>query len=142
RGLIDRSRVGIIGFSRTVYEVGYTLTHSNYKFSAATIADGIDGGYFQYLAFYPILQDSELLNGGQPSGAGLSLWLKNSPTFNLDKVNAPVRIEAFGPGAVLEGWEWFAGLSRCHKPVDFIYLPDAQHLLVKPWERMVSQQGN
>jgi len=25
--------------------------------------------------------------------------------------------------------------------VDFILLPDADHHLVKPWERMVSQQG-
>jgi len=38
RGLIDRTRAGIIGFSRTCYHVTYTLTHSNYKF-----ADGIDG---------------------------------------------------------------------------------------------------
>jgi dipeptidyl aminopeptidase/acylaminoacyl peptidase len=142
RGLIDRNHVGIIGFSRTVYAVAYTLTHSQYKFSAATLADGIDAGYFQYVAFYPAPQDSEFLNGGRPFGDGLSLWLKNAPAFNLDKVNTPVRIEAYGPGAVIEGWEWFTGLSRLHKPVDFIYLPDAPHLLVKPWERMTSQQGN
>jgi dipeptidyl aminopeptidase/acylaminoacyl peptidase len=142
RGLIDRNHVGIIGFSRTVYAVAYTLTHSQYKFSAATLADGIDAGYFQYVAFYPGSQDSEFLNGGRPFGDGLSLWLKNAPAFNLDKVNTPVRIEAYGPGAVIEGWEWFTGLSRLHKPVDFIYLPDAPHLLVKPWERMTSQQGN
>jgi dipeptidyl aminopeptidase/acylaminoacyl peptidase len=142
RGLIDRNRVGIIGFSRTVYPVGYTLTHSKYKFSAATLADGIDGGYFQYVAFYPVPQDAEFLNGGPPFGDGLSLWLKNAPTFSLNRVNTPVRIEAYGPGAVLEGWEWFSGLSRLRRPVDFIYLPDAPHLLVKPWERLTSQEGN
>ena len=142
RGLIDRQHVGIIGFSRTVYEVGYTLTHSRYKFAAVTVADGIDAGYFQYLAFFPNPQDSELLNGAPPIGEGLSLWLKNSPTFNLDKISTPMRIEAYGPGAILEGWEWFAILSRRHQPIDFIYLPGATHLLVKPWERMVSQQGN
>jgi hypothetical protein len=27
-------------------------------------------------------------------------------------------------------------------PVDMIVLPHAIHLLVKPWERLVSQQGN
>jgi|SRR5215469_11771759 len=26
--------------------------------------------------------------------------------------------------------------------VDFLYLPNASHLLVKPWERMTWQQGN
>jgi hypothetical protein len=28
------------------------------------------------------------------------------------------------------------------KPVELIYLPDAVHILVKPWERLTSQQGN
>src|SRR5262249_32943752 len=51
RGLIDRNRVGIIGFSRTVLHVGYALTHSKYRFSAAMLVDGIDAGYFQYIAF-------------------------------------------------------------------------------------------
>ena len=36
--------------------------------------------------------------------------------------------------------EWFAGLSRLSKPVDLIYMPDADHVLVKPWKRMTSQQ--
>ena len=28
KGMIDRARVGILGFSRTVWKVEYTLTHS------------------------------------------------------------------------------------------------------------------
>jgi dipeptidyl aminopeptidase/acylaminoacyl peptidase len=141
KGLIDRQRVGIIGFSRTVYHVAYTLTHSKYHFAAATLADGMDAGYFQYRA-YPHSVDEPLLIGGPPVGQDLLLWLRNSPAFNLDKVEAAVRIETYGSGSVLEGWEWFQGLSELQKPVDFIYLPDAQHTLVKPWERMASQQGN
>ena len=42
---------------------------------------------------------------------------------------------------MLELWEWFSGLWRLGKAVDFIYLPDAPHLIVKPWERIVTQQG-
>jgi dipeptidyl aminopeptidase/acylaminoacyl peptidase len=141
KGLIDKQRVGIIGFSRTVYYVAYTLTHSNYHFAAATLADGMDAGYFQYRA-YPHSVDEPLLIGGPPVGKDLLLWLRNSPGFNLDKVDAAVRIETYGPGSVLEGWEWFQGLSELGKPVDFIYLPDGQHTLVNPWDRMVSQQGN
>jgi len=33
-------------------------------------------------------------------------------------------------------------LSRLNKPVDFIWIPKGMHLLVKPWERLASQQGN
>jgi hypothetical protein len=34
------------------------------------------------------------------------------------------------------------GLSDQGRPVDFIYLPNGTHLLSKPTERLVSQQGN
>jgi dipeptidyl aminopeptidase/acylaminoacyl peptidase len=145
RGLIDRKRVGIVGFSRTVFAVGYTLTHSKYSFSAATLVDGIDGGYFQYFAFSnavpELSKEIDQLNGGPPFGENLTSWLKSSAGFNLDKVDTPLRLVALGPSSVLTMWEWFAGLWRVEKPVDFIYLPDAPHLIVKPWERMVAQQG-
>ena len=42
---------------------------------------------------------------------------------------------------MLPAWEWFSGLSKLGKPVDMIYIPDGVHELVKPWERMVSEQG-
>jgi len=48
-----------------------------------------------------------------------------------------VRLLEFGD--VLEQWEWFTVLRRMGKPVDFVYLPDAVHLVVKPWERMIAQ---
>ncbi len=140
RGIVDVSRVGIIGFSRTVYTVEYALTHSRYRFAAATVADGIDAGYFSYMDFPN--KDYENLNGGPPFGETLQLWLKNSPGFNLDKVKTPVRIETYSAFGVIGAWEWFSGLRYLGKPVDFLYLRDGTHLLVKPWQRLVSQQGN
>ena len=140
RGLIDRNRVGMIGFSRTAFKVGYTLTHSKYHFAAATLADGFEGGYVNYVLFQGA--DSVWVNGGLPSGASLALWLKRSPGFNLDKIDAPIRIEEYAYGSLLGGWEWFSGLSFREKPVELIWIPFGTHLLVKPWERLVSQQGN
>jgi len=140
QGLIDPSRVGLIGFSRTAYRVAYTLTHSKYHFAAATLADGFEGGYVNYVLFQAV--DSVWVNGGLPSGESLQSWLKRSPGFNLDKVMAPVRIEEYAYGSVLGGWEWFSGLSFRDKPVELIWIPFGTHLLVKPWERLVSQQGN
>ena len=49
KGLIDRDRIGITGFSRTYLYVTYTLTHSKHHFAAAAIADGVDYSYFQYM---------------------------------------------------------------------------------------------
>jgi dipeptidyl aminopeptidase/acylaminoacyl peptidase len=140
RGLIDRTRVGIIGFSRTVSYVAYTLTHSKYNFAAATMADGFDAGYVNLMLWGGT--DYIQANGGLPFGSSLSSWTQNSPGFNLDKVNAPVRLEYYGWGGFLGGWQTFSGLSLLKKPVDFVWLPYGTHLLVKPWERLVSQQGN
>jgi dipeptidyl aminopeptidase/acylaminoacyl peptidase len=140
RGLIDRRRVGIIGFSRTVSYVAYTLTHSKYHFAAATLADGFDAGYVNLMLFGGV--DYIAANGGLPFGSGLDSWIKSSPGFNLDKVTAPVRLEYYGWGGFLGGWQTFSGLTLLKKPVDFIWLPYGTHLLVKPWERLVSQQGN
>ncbi len=146
RGLIDRTRVGIIAFSRTGLPVEYALTHSKYHFAAASLADISDAGYFRYIALLNhdigFARDSEIIVGSPPFGKGLLSWLKNSPGFNLDKAVTPVRLEANDPMALLFVWEWFAGLRYLRKPVELVYLPDADHVLVKPRDRIVSQQGN
>ena len=142
-GLIDRARVGIIGFSRTVYSVEYTLTHSSYRFAAATAADGFDGGYVQYLVNPYSKRDWATVNGGDPFGETFDLWRENSPSFTVDRVRTPVRLEGYGDiSSVIGAWEWYAKLVMLDRPVDLIYIPDGTHLLVKPWERMTSQQGN
>jgi dipeptidyl aminopeptidase/acylaminoacyl peptidase len=142
-GIIDRSRVGIIGFSRTVYSVEYTLTHSNYRFAAATAADGFDGGYVQYLVNPYSKRDYNTVNGGDPFGAVFDLWRQRSPSFTVDRLRTPVRLEGYGGiASVIGNWEWYAKLVLLDRPVDLIYLPDGTHLLVKPWERLASQQGN
>ena len=142
RGLIDRSRVGILGFSRSVWKVEFTLTHSKYSFAAATLADGFDAGYWQYLLYRGADSDFGRVNGGQPFGEGLKQWLARSPSFHLDRVRAPVRIEEYGSFYhALAGWEWFSALTHLDRPVELVYLPGAPHLLVKPWDRLASQQG-
>jgi dipeptidyl aminopeptidase/acylaminoacyl peptidase len=145
-GLVEREHVGLVGFSRTGLGVEAALTHSQYHFAAATLADTSDAGYFRYLAYLNwaggATADVEGLNAGLPLADGLAAWLANAPGFSLRRVAAPVRLEAHSPASVLALWEWFAGLSRLGKPVDFVYLPDSAHVLVKPWDRLISQQGD
>jgi dipeptidyl aminopeptidase/acylaminoacyl peptidase len=146
KGVIDRHRLGLIGFSQTCLYVQYMLTHSKYQIAAAVVADGIDGGYFQYTASgnsSPYMKAiREGLIGTSPFGSGLELWMKRSSGFLLDRVNTPLLIQAIHPPSLLEEWEWFAGLLRLKKPVDFVYIPSGYHILQKPWDRMVSQQGD
>lgn len=53
RGLIDTERVGLIGFSRTCFHVKYALTHSKFRFAAASVTEGFDGGYISYVLSAP-----------------------------------------------------------------------------------------
>ncbi|HWO37640.1 MAG TPA: prolyl oligopeptidase family serine peptidase [Candidatus Acidoferrum sp.] len=144
--LIQRDRVGIIGFSRTCLFVKYALTHSKFHFAAASVTDGVDEGYFQYIvtlnAFPAIPQDSEGANGGTPFGEGLKSWISRSPAFAVNNVRTPLRITALNPLSLLLEWEWFAALSRLGKPVEMVAIQDGDHILQKPWDRMISQQGN
>ena len=141
-GMIGRSRVGIVGFSRTVCFVAYTLTHSNYRFAAASLVDGIGCGYLDELSDPTGAWDYNALNGGAaPFGEGLKLWLKNSPGFNLDKVETPMRLVALGNTSVLQLWEWYVGLSLQKKPVDFVLIPEGIHRYGKASECKLKQEG-
>jgi dipeptidyl aminopeptidase/acylaminoacyl peptidase len=143
QGVVDRSRVGISGFSRTVSYAAYTLTHTKYKFGAAVLTDGIDGGYFTEIVNPGDASEvGDAMNGGvTPFGEGIKEWLEESPSFNLDKVQAAVRLVGLDPPSVLNLWEWFSGLTLQGKPVELIEIPDGTHLLEKPWERRTAMQG-
>jgi dipeptidyl aminopeptidase/acylaminoacyl peptidase len=144
-GLVDASKVGIIGFSQTSHHVENALIKYPRRFAAATIADGADFSYLQHLLFFSVganrREDEEIL-GAKPFGVGLQTWVDQAPGFHLDKVQTPLRIEALSPISVLSDWEIYASLWEQNKPVDLIYIPDAQHILQKPLDRMASQQGN
>ena len=114
RGLIDRSNVGIIGFSHTCFFVKYVLTHSSYNFAAASVSEGEDGGYLQYITNGNWFVDADHLYGGPPFGAKLEQWIKLSPGFNLDRVHATPhsdtkpKVDTGGLGMVLwivNSWE-------------------------------------
>lgn len=140
-GIIDRGKVGIIGFSRTCLYVKYALTHSQQHFAAAVASDGFDGGYFEYIAAFPLAKsEMESVVGAAPFAAGLETWLRKAPGFLLDRVRTPIQLQANAPASLFEQWEWFSGLQRLSKPVDLFYLPAGAHILVRPRDRMLSEE--
>ncbi len=146
QGLIDPRRVGIIGFSFTTWYVENELVKAPGRFAAATLAEGADNSYTQYLFWgisnAQLREQMEAINGGSPFGLGLERWIKNAPAFHLDQVQTPLRIEAMTPGSLIGEWELYSSLCLQHKPVDLIYYPEGQHQLQKPLERLASAQGN
>ncbi|HET6929210.1 MAG TPA: hypothetical protein VFI45_02725 [Candidatus Acidoferrum sp.] len=143
---IDRSRVGVIGFSYTCFHVLYAITHDPALFAAASITDGNFMSYMQYVlsadADNGIQSISEGTNGGMPFGPDLTNWLSLAPDFNLDKVRAPLLISALETGELIAEWEVYSGLRRLNDPVDMLWLrkENAPHILVSPRQRYLSQQ--
>jgi len=145
-GLIDPRHVGVVGFSWTCWYVVNSLIKAPKLFAAATIADGLDNSYMQYMLGAPSNPDLEgqmnQIKGASPFGPGLNRWVSTAPGFHLDQVETPVRIEVIDPDSVLQEWELYGSLFMQHKPVDLIYFPRGTHIHQLPLERLESQQGN
>ncbi len=144
-GLVDPHRVGIIGFSRTCFHVLYAMTHEPDLFAAASITDGLNFGYLQYILFtdYVSYQKlSEDINGGVPFGDGLKQWAVSAPGFNVNKINTPLLISALEKGELVWEWETYSGLRRLGKPVDMWWWQkeNTPHILTQPAQRFASQQ--
>jgi dipeptidyl aminopeptidase/acylaminoacyl peptidase len=141
QGLIDRDRVGIVGFSRTSWLVDFTLTHSTYRFGAASSADGeayTYTGYTRFLDMGALLTDEAEL-GGPPYGNTLKYWLEYAAPFNAGRVQAPLLMEYTRMEAA---YELFTLLNRQGKPVELYFYPNGHHPLDTPFQRVGSLQRN
>lgn len=146
-GIIDPSRVGIIGFSRTGMHVQHAITFADerHPIAAATICDSISNGYVSYVNHYgqeyPGMLSWERMIGAPFWGEGRQLWLERSAAFNLHLVRTPLRLEHLG-AYPSDYWDTFALLKRQERPVELFHIPDGTHQLRQPRPRFSSQQGN
>jgi dipeptidyl aminopeptidase/acylaminoacyl peptidase len=145
-GIVDLERIGIVGFSRTCYYVMEALTIGNIHFKAASITDGVNEGYLQYITSVDdsdnaLAREADAMNGAAPFGKGLHEWLEKSPEFNADRVNTPLQVVAAGRAGVLFMWEPYAALRYLNRPVDLVILNTSEHVLTNPKARIVSQGG-
>lgn len=147
RGLIDKDNVGIIGFSRTSWNVDFMITHADIPFKAASSADS---GLYNYGSYWydnnkDSMESSEQAMGGPPYGESFKSWIKYSPAFNAQNVRVPLLMEYCGYGVLsqpLSALEFFVALSRQRKPVELYFYPNGEHMLDTPWERVASLQRN
>jgi dipeptidyl aminopeptidase/acylaminoacyl peptidase len=142
-GLVDRERIGIIGFSRSCYYVMEMLTTSSIHLKAALITDGWMLSYSQYMQWPSwFSMEGNAMIGAAPFGEGLQQWLKRSPEFNLAKITTPLLVVADGPFDALLMWQPYAALHYLNRPADFIMLSTHEHILTNPAVREVSQGGS
>ncbi len=148
RRIVEPTKVGIIGFSRTSWKVDFMLTHSDVKFAAASSADG---GLYNYGSYWlwnreEATSDSETMLGGPPHGESFQNWLKYAPAFNAQHVQTPLLMEYVGyghlPSGPLQAYEFFSALYRQGKPVELYFYPKGDHPLDTPFERVASLRRN
>lgn len=145
KGLIDPRRVGIIGFSHTCFFVDWAITHDPGLFAAASVTEGGDGSYLEYMIDEGSSVEVSSLYDGPPFGGHLRSWFARSPIFNIDHVRTPLWIGVDHHSLAYTEWEWFGGLKHLGKPVYMVVLDGRTndgHLLVTPWNRLISSGEN
>lgn len=155
RGLIDRNKVGIIGFSRAGWYTQFALAHARTRYKAATTADNVmySMGTYWYAHIDKQMDHDDDMYGGRPYGKSLKNWLDYSVSFNLDKFHTPLLMEEMGygkryddmlapPANLATAFEVFAGLNRLGKPVELYYYPNEHHLPEHPQARLATLERN
>jgi dipeptidyl aminopeptidase/acylaminoacyl peptidase len=144
-GRVDPAKVGIMGWSATGQSVLNLVTFNDLAVRAATVADGDSNTTFLLTLAYGrsdgMLKNLVDSNEGPPFGETMPKWVRNDPSLHTDCIHAALRIETYGP-AVLGNWDVYALLRQQYKPVEMIVVPNGEHSLSIPSDRMVSLQGN
>jgi dipeptidyl aminopeptidase/acylaminoacyl peptidase len=152
-GIVDPTRVGIIGFSRTGFHVEFDITQAKTHYAAATAADNINYSLAEYL-FLPYTSHAEIaMFGGPPFGDTLGNWERYSISYNLDRVHTPLLMEQMGYGVcdddpnkiplgLVTPYEIYRGLRLREKPVEMYYYPEDVHQPDHPLARLASLQRN
>lgn len=152
-GLIDRERVGLLGWSRIGMLMQYTLTFSDYPIAAAAISDSFTLSTFCYTAGYGSAYGSGMDTteseygtfttvGAFPWAEGVQRWIDRSYMYHLDRVRTAVRFEHYGSRTLPCNWESYAILRRRHVPAEMYHLPLASHTLASPNSLRASREAN
>jgi hypothetical protein len=126
-GLVDGSRVGLMGHSALGGSIEHALIESEFPYAAAIAGDYADNNYMNE-CLYGWLRD---FGQSFPFGQGLKQWLDESPAFNVERVRTPLQILLYssseGNSTLLWPWEMFSRLRFLHKPVELYVIPDIKH---------------
>lgn len=144
-GLVDRERIGIMGWSATGERVLNLVTFTDTPIRAATLLDGDSNTLYSMTITYATMDNTqtrkESANQGPPFGESRQRWIENDPSLHTDCIRSALRIETYGPH-VKNNWDIYALLRRQYRPVEMINFPKGAHALARPMERMISLQGN
>lgn len=145
RDLIDPNNVGVIGFSRAGYNVYYGITHPDeMPVRAAIIDDSYPGTYTYYLQTAAIKaidrKEFDDTYGGSFWNAK-KVWLEREPSFNVDRIRAPVMMAVHGTTGLVWAADQIGSFMLNRKALEYIIFPEGGHYLGRPLERIASQNA-
>ena len=141
RGLADPARVGIMGWSYGGFLTQFALTQSK-TFAAGSV---VDGGWWNPLSYWMNPGDVarsfyDETFGGPPEGATLREWQDFAPSFNVDRLTAPVMFETHNtlPTMHVQHLDFIAHASCAGAAIEGVFYPNAPHILTAPAQRLSS----
>ena len=148
RNMVDRSRVGLMGQSRSGFYVDHMITFSEYEFAAALAVDAslLNLAYYTQLfglSAPGMVHFEKMIGIDDPSNVSIENFRCNSTTFHLDRVRTPLRLERYLDRKNYSGgyWDHYAMLKRLGKPVELVLYPLADHATINPTARLESAGG-
>ena len=141
-GLVDETKVGIMGHSASGRAIEDTLAFGEFRFAAAVADDLYELNYSQSMELGWDVDDGM----PAPFGKDLAVWLDGSPAFNVERIQTPLQLiltsGSDGGATLLRPWEMFSRLRYLRKPVEYYVLPDlghGSHLVQNPRQLLAVQ---
>ena len=142
-GLVDPTKVGIMGHSASGRMIEDALAFDEFPFAAAIADDDYEYTYGQNME----LGWDPPQGTPAPFGAGLAEWLNCTPGFNAEHIRTPLQLEVtMGVGensTLMRSWDLFSRLRYLKKPVEYFVLPDIRrgsHSVQNPRQVRIVQQ--
>jgi dipeptidyl aminopeptidase/acylaminoacyl peptidase len=140
KGIIDRGRVGIGGYSHGMDIVGYALTHTN-LFRAASGGSVYDP-YFYYMSGK--VWQNQFANwglGGWPEGKAKQRWEELASSLRADKIHAALLNNESDSEYVVD-LSLQTSLEQLGKPVEMFIYPNELHRKNQPMHRLEIYERN
>ncbi len=142
KGLADKNRLGVMGWSYGGYLTAWTISHTNI-FKAASVGGGISDIYSLY-GTIDIPDWLDTFFKGPPYRQEI-LYLKHSPLYYAERIKTPVLIQHGGKDVrvpVSQAWELYTALKRRNIQTEFVIYQGQPHNIADPQMRKDCIQRN
>lgn len=141
RGIIDRNRVGISGFSNGAILLEEAIVKSD-DFSAASAAWSPSHPANYYLIHLSKLREgSRNRAGGEPLFGGLNYWTEKSPGVHAEKIRTPLLLQV-ADIEIFSALPNYFSLKDAGKPVEMYLFRDEYHVKWQPAHKYAVYKRN